>query len=102
MSARTEPTVTLWACTDCLFLQVNGELPTEMSEEQAEEWLANIDLLAEGVDHYTPGCDHNDCDHDDGDERTACETQEFSWSRCDLCGSKLGGSRHAFVGWIAT
>lgn len=24
------------------------------------------------------------------------ETTEFSWSRCDACGSRLGGSRHAF------
>jgi len=24
-----------------------------------------------------------------------CETQEFSWSPCDTCGSRLGGSRDA-------
>ena len=43
--------------------------------------------------------------HDDGCTALAngtecgCETVEFSWDWCDICGSPLGGSRHAFTVW---
>jgi hypothetical protein len=29
----------------------------------------------------------------------SCETVSFSWSACDVCGSNLGGERHAVTYW---
>jgi hypothetical protein len=31
-----------------------------------------------------------------------CETDSFSWSACDVCGSNLGGERHAVSFWKIT
>jgi hypothetical protein len=31
-----------------------------------------------------------------------CETDSFSWSACDVCGSNLGGQRHAVSFWKIT
>jgi hypothetical protein len=29
-----------------------------------------------------------------------CETDSFTWSSCEGCGSTLGGERHAFTVWF--
>lgn len=75
-------------CADCLMLLASGETPTEMSERETEEWLAAIDRAwpeSEGW-HLAPAY---------GDD---CEGS-FSWSSCDVCGSKLGGDRHPVSAW---
>jgi hypothetical protein len=86
-----------------MMLLANGETPPELNEDETAEWLAGIDRHCDGLDvvpggehSYADGCrnvDENgtwigttDCD---------CETQEFSWSSCDVCNTRLGGSRHA-------
>jgi hypothetical protein len=44
-------------------------------------------------------------EHDDGctrDGDCSCERQSFSWQRCDLCDTTLGGERHAVTFWTRT
>jgi hypothetical protein len=62
--------------------------------------------LLQGVD-ITPGClDCDPCGHDDcSNGATLCDCGHgdgghgFSWSRCDGCGSLLGGDRFPLVVW---
>jgi len=70
----------LMACQDCLFLVANGDLP----EDDSGELQAGIDANM-GDDQRWLCC--GDSDKDD----------EFSWSGCECCGSRLGGSRHQLV-----
>lgn len=91
-----------WICTDCMILLANGDTPVDMSEEETATWL---DSLSD--DEMTPGLvseEHDeDCPnhHDEWKgEECYCERQEFSWSACDSCGSKLGGERHAVTIWF--
>jgi len=89
-----EPTVTQWVCVDCFVLLVNGDV---------SPYCENPDALMTKLEGYepTPGmlreehaeeCDGEECD---------CETNPFSTSQCDGCGSTLHGERHAVTGWIA-
>lgn len=71
-------TVEAWACTDCSMLFANGETPPEMTEDETWAWQENIADRTAGY-HVAVGD----------------EEQEFSWTSCDTCGSRLGGSRHA-------
>ena len=98
-------TCTGWVCTDCYVLMCNGDTPPEMDEEQTAAWLAGMTDL-----HITPGMfhgpDHDACtcpedrDPEDYDALTACETTEFSWSRCDECHRpNNAGTRHAVTYW---
>lgn len=93
-----------WACTDCIMLVANGETPPEMNEEDTAEYLAEIDRRADGF-HVGYGGEHEeDCPNmEDGQWKGTtdcyCETIEFSWSQCDVCGSNLGGARHAVHFW---
>jgi hypothetical protein len=41
----------------------------------------------------------NGCTEGDREEGCDCETNTFSKSRCDGCGSWLAGERHAFTLW---
>lgn len=109
-------TYVVWACIDCTMLDANGEFPPEADEQRQQEILAGFESF--GADTLTMGLlhgpEHRECflddsttvdnpdcyGHTDYDEVTACETQEFSWRGCDICGSHLGGSRHAFTGWM--
>lgn len=73
----------LSACVDCLMFVANGDIP-----EAAEGDPELPDLIAAhlGADHASKLV----CGDGDGDS-------EFSWSACECCGSKLGGSRHALA-----
>ncbi len=66
-------------CVDCLMCIANGD-DSGMSKERAEEgWQAIEREQAQG-DQLVAG--DGEADH------------EFSWSPCDCCSSRLGGSRH--------
>lgn len=84
----------LWACVDCLFAIANGDYP-EDPERRAEVEAGLIQNPAIGLGHLHGeefcGTDHGD----DYDSQTECETHDFSWTPCHVCGSHLGGSRHA-------
>lgn len=63
-------------CQDCMIFIANDELPDDASPERHSE-------ITEGV-AALPGYP---CSGD--------ETDEFSRSACDCCGTSLAGSRHA-------
>lgn len=76
----------LWVCTDCAMMLANGELGQgDRNAEIAHAQRMNEELagwLQEGgpyVQMVLSG-------EEDDDSR-------FSWSRCDGCGSTLGGDR---------
>lgn len=55
----------------------NGDIPDErpdLADEIRAQWPPVSDLVL-----------------------TGCDGDEFSWSPCDCCGSKLGGARHMFA-----
>jgi len=112
-----------WVCYDCYAYEANGvdaltyiEDDTERTEREQEIQAGEI-LSAQIVrsdrhgnavqkHFWSPGRFHGlrprDCgsDHDnmyDHDGITKCETQDFGRSPCENCGSRLGGSRHAFT-----
>lgn len=97
-----------WCCVDCLMLLANGEKPPEMGEDETAAWLAEIDRRTAGTD-VTLGrmFGEEDCEHtsedwrsDSGNHADQCESLEFSWSPCDVCGSRLGGERAAVTFWL--
>ena len=70
----------LMACQDCLLYVANGDLPEDDS----------TDIEAAIQDHLGVPSGRLCCGDADQDE-------EFSWSQCECCGSRLGGSRHQLV-----
>jgi hypothetical protein len=65
-----------------------------------------VELWCEGLENVSPGpcpgcseCDLEDVDSMDAEEYELASEGWFSWSRCDSCGTTLGGDRfnaHAF------
>jgi hypothetical protein len=95
-----------WCCVDCLFLIANGVTPTEMSEAETAEWLANFNQR-NPAGSITLGLarEEHECRNANGETagdqggECECEQQTFSWSACDTCGSSLGGERAAVTFW---
>ena len=98
-----------WCCTDCVMELANGESPADLSEEELAARQANIDARNAGY-NITLGLLSSEHSCADEDGQTAadrggecdCETNTFSWSACDVCGSNLGGERHAVSFWKIT
>ncbi len=95
-----------WCCVDCLIELANGEAPADLTEEELtarEEDIArrnagyNITLGMLREDHSCT--DENGQTAGDRGGECDCETNTFSWSACDVCGSNLGGERHAVSFW---
>lgn len=95
-----------WCCVDCVTLLANGETPPEMSEAETAEWLARVEAAGDastvtlGRMFGEDGCEHtSDAWRADAAVQEAhaaeCERDTFSWRPCDVCGSTLGGERHA-------
>jgi hypothetical protein len=62
----------LWVCDDCVLLVANGDEPEDregLAEDIAAMWPSAYLVIED-------------------------ETDEFSYSACDGCGCRLGGSRH--------
>lgn len=90
-----------WCCIDCTMLLANGETPPEMDEEETAAYLARIpDFPRATLGNGTDSCGCDDWNTDE--HRYGCEHVDFSSSRCDVCGSTLGGSRDAVTFWITT
>ena len=91
-----------WACSDCLSELANGESPADLSADGIAERNAMISARNAGYD-ITLGLLREDHTCLNSDGQTAgdlggecdCEVNTFSWSPCDVCGSNLGGERHA-------
>jgi hypothetical protein len=89
-------------CVCCMLVHANGECCADDSHggDSREPWSevnfadgysVTMGLLAE---------EHGDtCTETDREEGCDCEGPWFSWSRCNGCGSRLGGNRYAFTLW---
>lgn len=102
---------TIWVCVDCMLHHANGEcgnchsLSYDGEDCHDREPMGLIDQPMSGRDVVTMGMlkEHHECDTRWSDWRErdcGCETNSFSWSPCDGCGSRLGGERHAFTLWF--
>jgi hypothetical protein len=103
----TEPSMPIWACDDCLILHANGETDPNLTEQETAAFLERYRQGTDGIE-VTMGMlrEHHGCLDDAGQtagdrgSECSCEELTFSWSPCGICGSNLGGSRHAFTFWI--
>lgn len=96
---------TVWVCVGCLILEANGENIGDGGD--------GIEPLAKVSPPYrlTPGVGWEDHESDclirkdahrgnvPGDYECECETNTYSTSQCDGCGSFLHGERHAMTLW---
>jgi hypothetical protein len=73
--------------------EANSEHWTDDQENHVIEGLTRFEFtLGHIADEAHPG---EDCDED-----MECSRTSFSWSRCDLCNSSLGGSREDVTIWF--
>jgi hypothetical protein len=99
VNSKAYETATVWLCQDCTLVHANGECDPYRPADLPEP-LSAID----DGDELTLGLleeEHDDeCTETDRAEGGCnCEQRSFSWSRCDGCGSDLGGDRHAATLW---
>lgn len=88
-------TYTLWVCAECLMMHANGETGGDPDREP-------LGLLDNCVTTLGLVYEEHECGKEDDPDleiECECDTQEFSSSRCEGCGSALGGSRHALTMW---
>lgn len=96
-------TYTIWVCQNCLFHYANGECGDchEPEHEGGEPWSLweglseNVTMglmSSEHLCHEAGIVQFGECD---------CETDAFSTSSCEGCGSTYHGERHAFTVWEA-
>lgn len=106
MTARTRH-FDAWVCTDCYFAHHGqdenaGQAPPrpplalldgyEITDNTcSDHYVGNVED-SDG-NNVTLACIHCGSDDEDSGERV------FSWSRCDGCGSTLGGARHRLAIW---
>lgn len=88
-------TIELAACVDC-YMFLHGIPAEDRGEDYPEETLKAIERIAADnggarIDAGGVACDYPD-DHVDGD--CDCGEYGFSWSRCEVCLSSLGGDRY--------
>jgi hypothetical protein len=94
---------TIWVCIDCMLHEANGECGgCHDDEHEGGEPLSSIgdgfsatmgmtwDEHAEDCQNRIEGEWRGECD---------CETDTFSTSQCEGCGSQLHGSRYAMTLW---
>lgn len=88
--------ITIWVCVDCLMHHANGECGSCHADEgHDEEPLNLVDFrkVAMGMMRSEHRGENFCGDVDECD----CETDTFSTSRCEGCGSWLHGERHAMT-----
>jgi hypothetical protein len=92
-----------WICVDCLMWLANGETDPDWTDQQRAAFLASVARGSAGYE-VTLGmlAKYHECASESGAIADDCECEQdtFSWSPCALCGSPLGGSRHAATFWI--
>lgn len=89
----------IWVCQCCALSHANGECCADDSHggDEREPWSeigpdveVTAGLLDEQHECGVTFADRDECE---------CERREFSWSRCDGCGSFLAGHRYAHTLW---
>jgi hypothetical protein len=87
----------LWVCIDCYY--AHHGIADEIDNTPDCEPLSLVDP----ADDLTSGmlAEHHGCGRERGEEidECECETDSFSRSSCDGCGSHLAGTRHALTLW---
>jgi hypothetical protein len=96
---------TLWVCTNCILHHANGECGCchDDCNHEGHEPLSLVDYtksaMGLGTEEHSEDCevrirgewpDSYECD---------CETNTYSTSSCDGCGSPYHGERHAMTEW---
>lgn len=76
----------IWLCVECMFFEVNGELPED--EDRAQEIEEGFDRLGEVSSNF------GSSESEEGGYRS------FSWARCDCCQTPFGGSRYRYALWL--
>lgn len=95
---------TVWVCVNCILHAANGECG-DCHNERGHEGGEPLSLLSVearpgmGWENHNEEChvyrsqgsDRDDCD---------CETDTYSTSTCEGCGSTYHGERHAMTEWL--
>lgn len=89
------------ACTDCYYALHGLDIDDDDTAPDREP----LGLLPDDAEIAD-----NTCSSHDGDDDTACTycqqtghddgIVEFTWSRCETCGSTLGGARYRLAVWL--
>lgn len=100
---RTEPSAPIWVCVDC-YLTSQGygselDYPDSGNREPVALIPDTVDVTSGMLSQYHY-CETDPTTGELTDE-CECETQSFSWSACEGCGSHLGGTRHALTLWYS-
>jgi hypothetical protein len=90
---------TIWVCIDCLLHHANGECGScsDLYGPHDEEPLSAIEApytVAMGMAYEEHSCGRENGEHV---EECDCETNTYSTSQCEGCGSYLHGERHAMT-----
>jgi hypothetical protein len=89
---------TVWVCADCYLAHhgIDDETDATPDCEPLSRIGDDVDVTAGMLsEEHADDCDPSADDYEECD----CETQSFSWSQCEGCGSQLGGERHALTLW---
>lgn len=103
MTAPALVTFTYWVCVDCY--ETHHGVREEWRDAPELEPLGLIPDTAEVTaglvaDEHAPDCPNiGPAGEWIGGDECECERVEFTWSRCDGCGSTLGGAREALTVW---
>jgi hypothetical protein len=86
---------TIWVCVDCILHHANGECGSCHDDEHGhdEEPLSTI---GDGF-HVAMGMAREEHFETEPDDDCDCETNTYSTSQCEGCGSYLHGERHAMT-----
>ena len=97
-------TTTIWVCVDCMLHHANGECGScydDVHGHEEEPWsrLDDDESVAMGMlwEEHTDECNNA---ASEGRDECDCETDTYSTSQCEGCGSWLHGERHAFTLWF--
>ena len=84
-----------WVCDCCMLIHANGECGDHEHEHEPLSLIPDGHSVTMGLLYE----DHDDSCTDRESGECGCDRKEFTWSRCDGCGSPDGGSRHALTLW---
>lgn len=100
---ETRESWTLWVCVNCIQHHANGECgDCHEDEHQGGEPLSKVDYTKSAMgllySEHSEDCHVFISEGEDRDE-CDCETNTYSTSSCDGCGSDYHGERHAMTEW---
>jgi hypothetical protein len=100
----TENYGTIWVCVCCIFMHANGECCSlaDAGHSDGCEPLSAIEApftVAMGMayDEHAEDCETRIQNGAPADYECDCETNTYSTSQCEGCGSYLHGERHAMT-----